>query len=610
MKLIPNDRKKLVQAALSKIECDIIIKDVNIVNVFTNEIYKGNIGMIDGFIAFIEESSTSKYELKAARIIDGNNKYAIPGLMDAHMHIESSMMTPINFAKAVLPLGTTTVFADPHEAANVKGVEAVKYFIRQSENLPMRQYYLIPSCVPSVLNVETSGAEFGKEEILELMQCENVLGLGEIMDFIGVINNSDRMRSILDACESEGGFLQGHIMDSSVRELCAYMCGGPESDHESEYTQEALDKLRLGMYVNARENSMSLNMEAVINALKDLPTVPSNLTMCTDDIEPSDLVEYGHMNFVVNSAIKYGLEPIEAIKAATLNIAREMGIRNLGALAPGYGADVLLVSDLHHINPDLVISKGQIVAENGKLVTAIENKPDSLETINTININELNVDMFRLKAPIQNGSIKTRVIHYLNIENSYTESAIEEIPVVNGYVDISHDSNLKFVSVVNRHGINDNQSIGIVRNIGIHKGTIGTTVSHDSHNLVLVYSTPEEALLASQELKKYSGGIICVLGSKILGLLELPILGIISPLECDQLIEQIQVVKEAHRELGLIERKNPLLRAAIIALPVIPEIKISDMGLVSVSTCELLPLYPDHPDFAPTTTSKLSENIS
>lgn len=599
MKLIPNDRKRLVLAALNKIECDIIIKYVNIVNVFTREIYKGNIGIIDGFIAFVEKIDKNIYELKAKCIIDGNGKYAIPGLMDAHMHIESSMMTPENFAKAVLPLGTTTIIADPHEIANIKGVEAVKYFIRQSKNLPMRQYFLIPSCVPSIPNVESSGAEFGKQEILELMQNKNVLGLGEVMDFIGVINNNERMRSILDACDNEDKFLQGHIISSNVRELCAYICGGPESDHESEYTQEALDKLRLGMYVNARENSMSMNMKAIINAVKNLSTIPSNLTMCTDDIEPIDLVEFGHMNYVVNCAVKCGLEPIDAIKAATINIAREVGIRNLGALAPGYGADILLVSDLYHIIPDLVISKGEIVAEKGKLVTSINKTMDPLEKTNSIYINKLDTDMFRLKAPIKNGSIKVRIIHYLNMENSYTESTIEEVPVIDGYVDISHDSNLKYVSVVNRHGINNNQSIGIVRNIGITKGAIGTTIAHDSHNLVLVYSRPEEAFIASKELKKCGGGIICVLGDEILGLLELPILGIISPLECNQLINQVKVVKKAHRKLGLVERRNPLLRTTIIALPVIPEIKISDKGLVSVSKRELLPIYPDFPDFEP-----------
>ena len=269
MKILPSDKKGLIEAAIGKRLCDLVIKNANIVNVFTGEIYIGDIGIYDGFIAHISTSIDNKNteSIKAKKYYDAEGDIVIPGLIDSHIHIESTLMTPKNFAREVIPYGTTTVVTDPHEIANVYGIRGVKYMHDSSEGLPMRQYVLAPSCVPAVLGLENSGAEFFSEEIEELLKLDRVIGLGEVMDFVGVIENSDRMVCILNEAEKRGGFIQGHAPFLSGRVLSSYLCGGATTDHESRTSQEARDKIRNGMYVDARESSISKNVDAIVKGV-------------------------------------------------------------------------------------------------------------------------------------------------------------------------------------------------------------------------------------------------------------------------------------------------------------------------------------------------------
>ncbi len=596
MKLLMKDTETLIEASLGIRPMDLVIRNIKLFNVFTGEIYSADIGIYNGIIAHIDadpdalldEESRKKYAIVGKQEFDGQGLYAIPGLIDSHVHVESSMMTPSNFAKVIIPHGTTTIITDPHEIGNVLGLDAVKYMIEASENLPMKQYILVPSCVPAVPGVENSGAEFGQEEIKEVMNWDRVLGLGELMDFKGVISRSRRMMEILNLAKDKNIFVQGHAPGLSGRGLSAYLCAGAKTDHEVRVGQEARDKMRFGMTLDARESSMSRNVEDIVNAIKDFHC-PPNLTFCSDDRESSDLLTEGHINHVVRRAMESGLKPIDAIRAATLNAARSIGIENLGAIAPGYVADIVLLPSLAEMKPTYVFHEGKLVAQNGKLTIEISEKDFEIEKRNTVNLNCPTVEQFKIKAQIRKGKIATRVISYFSQHSSLTEYKIEELSVEDGYLDIREHEELKYIAIFNRYGTND-YSTGIVRNFGIKEGAIASTVSHDSHNVTVAWSSPEDGELAVKTLIEIGGGIVCVKDGKVLGQLKLPIAGLMSKLSCEELTIEIEKMKEIAKQLG-IESKNPLLRIATLALPVIPNAKITDKGLVEVNTQKIVSLF-------------------
>lgn len=593
MKIKPKNRQALVEAAYGKRPCDLIIRNAQIVNVFTGEILKGNVGIFDGFITHVQYYPLEgKQELEGVKYYDANDKYLIPGFVDAHAHVESTMMTPRNLAKAVIPCGTTTMVTDPHEIANVCGIEGVEYMVKCSSDIPIRQFILVPSCVPAVPGLENAGAEFSDIEVKELLTLERVTGLAEVMDFYGVINNDYRMTSIINAVEEKDLFIEGHAPRLSGRELSAYLCAGPNSDHECTTSMEAQKKIRAGMFVDARESSISKNVEEIIKGVKKFRYL-DYLTLCTDDREPEDILKNGHMNSVVRKAIKCGLNPIDAIRSATLNVAREIGVKNIGAIAPGYTADMLLVDSLEELNPTAVFFEGILTAENGKLIIDIDEKHFSFEDNNTVHVQNLKMDNFILKAPdgFNKEKIKTNVIKYCDFNTADTEFIVEELPVINNCINISHDKNLKFAAVINRHKNHDTKAFAVVRNFGTDFGAVASTVSHDCHNLIVVYDNIENAYAACKKLIETGGGISCAKDGKLMENLPLPIGGLMSKKPCEELAKDADKMKKALRELGLTEMENPLLRIATLALPVIPKAKISDMGIIDVLEQKIVPLF-------------------
>lgn len=592
MKILPRDKKGLIEAAIGKIPCDLLIENAQIVNVFTGEIYRGNIGIYDGFIAHISSDIDNRevLNIESKNKYDAKGKYIIPGLIDSHIHIESTLMTPRNFAKTVIPCGTTTVVTDPHEIANVYGVEGVKYMHNSSENIPMRQYVLAPSCVPAVLGFENAGAEFFSNDIEEMLNLERVVGLGEVMDFLGVIENSDRMVDILNVLEKRGMFIQGHAPFLSGKNLSAYLCGGATTDHESRTGQEARDKIRNGMYVDARQSSISKNVKDVVEGVKSFRYL-DNLTLCTDDREADEILQSGHMDDVVRTAIKAGLDPIDAIRCATLNPARALGVTNLGAIAPGYVADLVILEDLETVKVETVIFKGEVVAENGILLGELENKSFEIEEKNSVHIKGITIDDFKLKAPIENGVIKAKVIEYGSQTSSATKIIEADVNVRDGYVDLDKNDDIKFVIVINRHGKVNTKAVGLVKNFGIHKGTIGSTVSHDSHNLTIVYNDIEEAFKVMNDLISIKGGISCAFDGEIKGHLQLEVAGLMTTKDAKEIAVVAEKMKVTLRDMGLTEIKNPLLRIVTLALPVIPEGKMSDMGLIDVNKKEIINIF-------------------
>lgn len=592
MKIKLTDKRELLKAALGEIKCDLAIVNTTYMNLFTGEIYPANIFIHKGMIVHVEDEALDNWQDKAKEVIDAKKAYIIPGFIDAHMHVESTMLTPRNFAEAVIPHGTTTVVTDPHEVANVVGEEAVKYMHDAGMDLPMRQYINIPSCVPAVPGLEESGAAFDAEIIERLAKLKNVIGLAEVMDFKGVENGVDRMMDIIEVAEKNGLYIQGHIPSGYGRELSAYLIGGPTTDHETRNPNEAKAKLRAGMYVDARESSMSHNVEQIWEDVKELPW-RDRLTVCTDDVESADLVNTGHVNHVVRTLIQNGMKPIEAIKAASLRVAEQVGITNLGAVAPGYVADFQLFSDLESLEPDQVYFEGKLVAENGKMIEKIENKSFEMEQLNTVNVPALSIEEFMIKAPAQqmDGTVKVNVPTYRSLDASITTMQLEDIPVKNGCLDISHDPELAFVMTVNRYGT-ENKTVGLVRNFGHIEGAVGSTVAHDHHNLMIVYRFAEGAKKVYDHLAECGGGISCADKDTLLDTLNLPVFGLMSNLNCFDTSNRAEEMKDVLRSVGL-NTKNPLLRIVTLGLTVIPEYKYSDLGLVDVMNTSLMPIFPN-----------------
>ena len=587
---VKNNRKELIKAALGLVECDLAIKNAQLLNVFTGEIYPATVFVYDGAIAHVEYRNLEEGLDKVKNVVDAEGKYLIPGLIDAHMHVESSMLTPRNFAKVSIPSGTTTIVMDPHEIGNVYGVEGVKYMHDSGEGLPQRQFVDIPSCVPAVPECENAGAEFFAKEIEELAELKRVIGLAEVMDYIGVINQEDRMADIIHAAERKGLYLQGHAPFVSGRNLSAYLIGGPVTDHESRTGEEAIEKLRSGMYIDSRESSITHNVKDIWEGVKHCKFF-DHYCLCTDDREADDLLHEGHINYVVNAAIKYGMDPVTAIKSATLNTAREINVTDLGAIAPGYVADMLLVEDLSNIHPTHVFFEGKLVAQDGKLLQPIEDKEYEIETRNSVQLKELSLDDFHVDTPVENGKVNVNVMVYPNLELSSTYVEKTEFEVKDGSIVLPNDD-YKFVIVLNRYG-KGTIGKGIVKGFGTKKGALASTVSHDSHNLTVVYDNEADALLVANTLKECGGGMCAAYNGTVLSTLPLPLAGLMSLKSAEELSVVSQKMKQAIVELGLTDMENPLLRIVTLALPVIPEVKMSDLGLVDVLTKKIVPFYAE-----------------
>lgn len=577
------ERRELIKVAMGYSNATLKLENANLVNVFSGEIYLANIYIYKKYIADIVEVEKDSFK-KADKIIDIQGKYLVPGFIDSHLHIESSHLTPYHFAEAIIPKGTTTIIADPHEICNALGEEGLNYMLKASENLPMNQYFLVPSCIPSVMKLENTGAEFDADLVDKLLEKDRILGLGEVMDYIGVIHNDKRMEDIIDVAYRKNMFLQGHSPELQGSELSAYLCGGPYTCHETRDGVHAIDKIRKGMTVDARESSISKNIASIIENIKSFKS-PKNLTLCTDDREPKDILEKGHINDCVRVAIKAGLEPIEAIRAVTLNTAQIYRLDKRGAIAPSYFADMLVIDNLKDINVEKVFFEGELVAENNKLLVQINKPHIDLENKNTINIDELKVEDFMIKAPIENGKLEIVGMEYINKISSVTRKKTFTVNVKDGYVDLEGDE-LNFAISINRYG-KKTKAIAVVENFYVNRGAIATTYSHDSHNLTIIYKKPIDALVAAQRVKNIAGGIVVVENEKVVKELPFPIGGMLSKNSAYELGNYIVDMNKVLRDYG-IESASPITRPSTLSLIVIPEVKLSDMGLIDVVKQEII----------------------
>lgn len=581
------DRSRLIKAAMGEIPCDLCVKNVKLVNVFTGDIYPAEVDVLDGMVVRIREEGETA-PLLAAESFDGGGRYLIPGFIDTHMHVESTMMIPENLSRAILPWGTTTICTDPHEIGNVMGLEGVRFMLENAKRSELRQYVLAPSCVPSVPGREGAGAVFLAKGVGELLDMEDVIGIAEIMDYIGVYDDSERMHTIIDEGLKRDMFLQGHAPNVRGKELAAYRIGGPESDHESNNGDEVREKLRNGMHINLRFSSLSRRLSYLVEGCKDLRW-KDYLSICTDDVHARDLLTVGHLNNVVKLCIDFGLEPIEVIRMATLNPAKEYGFKDLGAIAPGYVADMQLCDELDGGRPYAVFTRGKLIAKEGRYL-GTDKLEEGLHFPDTVNIPQIrSAEDLKLKAPegYKGDSIVVNVLKPNEDNAKYRGLKPTKLPVKDGVVDLSDHPELCFVASVNRYGSGD-MTIAVVEDFGLLKGAMASTVSHDSHNLTIAYKDAENAYRAAMELKACGGGV-CAVCDDFKDVLPLPAGGLMSTEPCEEIAPHVDALKASIDKIT--DGNVSVLATAVISLPVVPGYVITDMGIVDGVSQEFAPVF-------------------
>ncbi|GFP75510.1 adenine deaminase [Clostridium fungisolvens] len=573
MKSDMNILKKRIKVASKEIKADCVVKNGKIVNVFTGDIKKGDIAIVDGYIAGI-----GQYE--GNEIIDAEGKFIVPGFIDGHMHIESTMLTPQELSKVLIQHGVTTVMADPHEIANVAGTDGIDFMLNSSEELPLDVFIMLPSCVPAT-SFGSSGAILNSEDLKPFYSHPRVLGLAEVMDFPSIVNLNEGMLEKIADAHSNRSIIDGHAAGLSREELNVYVAAGIYADHECVDVEEAKDRLELGMYLMIREGTAAKELK------KLLPVItPINSRRCilvTDDKLPDDLIAEGSVDYNVRLAIKEGLDPVTAIQMVTINTAEFFGLRSFGAIAPGYQADLLILDDLQSISIDKVIKKGKSVVDSGKINKEAFNDEDISKALALklpkINMKELKENAFEIPL----SSDLCNIIEI--VPNSLiTHHRIEEVDINKGMFSPSISKDQLKMAVIERHHSTGNIGLGIVKGFGIKNGAIATTVAHDSHNIVVVGTSDEEMFLAVNRLIEMGGGIAVASGKEVVASLPLAIGGLMSENSYLEVKEQLRTLNQALSVIGADKDFNPFLTLSFLTLPVIPEIKLTDAGLFEFKT--------------------------
>jgi len=563
----------IIKAARGDSQLDLILKNVNLVNVFSGDIYPTDIAIYDDYIVGLGQNYQAK------EIIDLSGLYVMPGFIDGHVHIESSMVEVPQFARAVVPLGTTSVVADPHEIANIFGYEGIRYMMDASKYNPLNVFFMMPSCVPST-DLETAGSELRAFDIFPFLREKWVLGLGEMMNFPGVVGGDE---TVLDKLKiSTNKRIDGHAPGLTGKHLNAYIAAGIESDHECTTPEEADEKLRLGMHIMIREGTGTKNLRDLLKIVKK-----ENLHRCmfvTDDRHPHDILEEGHINFMIRTTIEYGIDPVSAIRMATLNTAEYFGLRKLGGITPGNLADMVVVEDLKKFDIKQVFKNGKLVAENGKPIYEIPERPKA-SIRSSVNIKWLEGGEFVISA-------KTNRCHVIGLikDQIVTEKLIEEPKIVDGKIVSDPERDLLRCYVLERHHASGRIGYGLVKGFGFKSGAIASTISHDSHNIVVVGVSDEDILKAVIQLNKMGGGIVVTNNGEVIDALELSIGGLMSSQPLELVNQKIKNLNIETKKLGCL-LSDPFMQVSFIALPVIPKLKITDKGLVDVEKFEFVDLF-------------------
>jgi adenine deaminase len=570
MKIDRDSLKRRIAAAAKREPADVVIKNGRIVDVFNLTIFEADIAITDGAIVGI-----GNYEGK--EIIDAANKYVCPGFIDGHVHIESAMVPPYEFAKVVLPHGVTTVVTDPHEIGNVAGVEGIQFMIDASKDIPLTTYFVLPSCVPAT-PFENAGAVLKAEDLAPFYENEKVLGLGEVMDYPSVHHHQDEMIDKLSDALERGVCIDGHAAGVNADGINVYMTAGIRTDHECISAEEASERLQRGMYVMLREGSAAKDLKQLLKAVNE-----KNARRClfvTDDKHLDELLEEGSIDFNVKLAIKEGMDPLLAIQVATLNAAECFGLKRKGAIAPGYDADLLMLDSLEDVSISSVYHAGLLVAENGECLP-FKNNQSSISEKLTTSVQLDNIREQDLVIPIEGN--KANIIEI--IPNSLvTNKRWESINVVDGKFQPSIKEDLLKIAVIERHHKTGNIGLGIVKGFEIHSGAMASTVAHDSHNIVVVGTNDQDMYLAIKTIEQMNGGLVVVKSGEVLATLPLPIAGLISDKNFNEVNNELKGINAALKNIGFTKDFNPFVTLSFLALPVIPELKLTDLGLFDVGT--------------------------
>ena len=558
-------KQRIIAVAAGREKADLVLKNAKYLNVFSNEFLCGDIAVANGLIAGV-----GKYDGKTE--IDVSGKLVLPGFIDAHIHLESSMVTPAEFAKAVVAHGTTTVITDPHEITNVMGIDGVEYMIQASQNLPIDVHFMMPSCVPAT-EIDESGAELDCKDIDLYLDNKKVLGLAEMMNYVGVINGDKNVLSKIVTSQAHHKKIDGHAPELSGNDLNAYIAAGVYSDHECSTFENALEKLRKGQFIMIREGTAAHNLKALMPLLTQ--QYYSRCMFATDDKHPSDLLYGGHIDYIVKQALKNGADPIAALKTATHHAARYFLLNNKGAIASGYLADIVVVDNLEDFNVETVFKRGKLVFDG-------EVKDFSAPTVDE-KLAEKCFDTFHLDS-VTPSSFK--VDGKLGLIGLVGGELLTRNLGTADKIDVEND--ILKIACIERHKGTNHIGVGYVKGYSLKSGAVATSVAHDSHNIITVGCNDDDIAVAVNAIKDSKGGIAVVENGKIKALLELPIAGLMSDEPLTTVNEKLENAKSSAYELGADKSIDPFMTLSFLSLPVIPSLRITTKGVFDAENWKML----------------------
>ncbi|UCC61154.1 MAG: adenine deaminase [Dehalococcoidia bacterium] len=556
---------ELIAVARGGVPADLLLTNANVINTFTAEIERSNVAIFGGRIAGIGDYQVGK------EIINLEGKYLSPALIDGHVHPESSMLHIRGYAEAVVPRGISAIVTDFHEIANVRGLRGVRYMLNCAKPLPLDVYLMVPSCVPST-DLETPGARLGPRDIKSALSWENSIGLGEVMNFPRVLTADELIQhKILFASEK---LIDGHAPGLRGKDLNAYIACGIRSDHECTSLDEAKEKINRGMYVMIREGSSENNLSELLPLVND--KTYKRCIFVVDDRTCDDLVNEGDVDAVVRKAIKLGLDPIRAIQLATINPAEYFRFRGLGAISPGYFANLAVVSDLASFEVEKVFYHGELVAENGQPLFPPTVRVDNEDITHTMNIKDFDIESLRLPA-YTGESVTIEIIP----DQIITKRVEKRVKVKDGLVQPDIDQDILKLVVIERHKSTGNISVGLVTGFGLKMGALGSSFAHDSHNIIVVGTNDQDIYITVKEIERLQGGLVVTANGEIRGALPLPVAGLMSNEQPQTVVNKLEKLKMLARELGC-KPSHPFATLSLLSLPVVPELRLTDRGLVDV----------------------------
>ncbi len=570
--------KQQVLAAKGEVDAELVLKHAKVVNVFTNEIEEADVAIHHGKIVGVGEYS-------GRNEVDLDGKYLCPGLIDGHIHIESSMLCGPAFEQAVLPHGTTAVITDPHEISNVAGTTGLDFMLETTRDLKLSVYFMLPSCVPAT-DLDESGAVLEAKELAAYYRSERVRGLAELMDFYGTVNAEARILQKICDCTAAGKKVDGHAPFLSGKELNAYITAGVRSDHECSDINEAMEKLRRGQYIMVREGTAAKNMNALLPLFKE--PYCNRCMLVTDDRHPGDLICGGHIDYIIRKAIAAGVEPTVAVKMGTLIPAEYFGLKQNGAVAPGYAADLVVVSDLEKFTVESVYKNGVLVAEHGKVLEPTPlsfNETAFARVLNSFDMDEITMDDLEMHETGENERVICLTPHELLTGEKIIP--FQDHPGTAPGVDV--ENKIVKLAVFERHHHSGHVGLGFLGNYGLKCGAVASSIAHDSHNLIVAGTNDADMVLAGNTVRKNKGGLAFVRNGKVVGELALPVAGLMSMENAENVEEKVQALKAALKEAGISEEIDAFMTLAFVSLPAIPKLRLNTYGVVDVEQHKIVP---------------------